>query len=381
MRDPVPSVRDQGIPVRFLECEHRAFNGAIFPRGKEVFIASRYFNPRTREYDIAVYMVSKHRNDVALRAELTLPRVSGRSHREDPRVLEHDGELHLSYVEVETSESGVVQRSTQRLVVLTDDFEFVREIKLPYRQNGIRGQEKNWMFFSHDGALHFVYSMNPHVVVRVADGQFRELSAGAGTPRLHWPHGTLSGGTPPVRVDDRYVAFFHSYVTTPKRQRRYSMSAYTFRAEPPFELLEITDPPLLTASANDPSIANPITPTWDPLVVFPCGAFVRGGVWTVSLGVNDSYNAAATLPHKELLRRLVPAGRFSQPVIRAFVTNNAASRPALGRRAHVVWEPYGASVGGVRRGKLRTSDPNQAAVLLSLEGVMEISPEDYAQLQ
>jgi predicted GH43/DUF377 family glycosyl hydrolase len=76
--------------------------------------------------------------------------------------------------------------------------------------------------------------------------------------------------------------------------RRYHMGCYTFSANPPFVMKRYTQMPILSGSQYD-RFAHP-----KPLVVFPCGAILKNGVWQISLGVNDLDCALMEIPHSEL---------------------------------------------------------------------------------
>jgi predicted GH43/DUF377 family glycosyl hydrolase len=117
---------------------------------------------------------------------------------------------------------------------------------------------------------------------------------------LHWPWGQPRGGTPPVLVDGEYWSFFHSCIDDPYHTRRYFMGAYAFSAMPPFRITRMSRTPIMAGSNKD---------RWGngkPLVVFPCGALLRNGIWMVTLGVNDLNCAWVEIPHESLLEQTVP---------------------------------------------------------------------------
>jgi hypothetical protein len=135
--------------------------------------------------------------------------------------------------------------------------------------------EKNWVPFTHNDTLMLSYSLDPHIVLRVppltlqaaadaADAVHADEEP-AGTP-LEAPrlevvadvaHVTrfatsagdqssrtrpsMRGGSPPLRVGDRFVAFMH---TVYKRGAKsmYTAAAYTFAAQPPFAIESISQP-------------------------------------------------------------------------------------------------------------------------------------------
>lgn len=161
-----------------------------------------------------------------------------------------------------------------------------------------KSPEKNWMPFYVDSTMHLVYSINPHVVFSVDAsgrvlGQHKQRQVA-----LPWPYGELRGGTPPIRVGDEYLAFFHSSTIWQPHLRRYYMGAYTFDAQPPFTIRRITVEPLLTGSEKD-ARANS-----GPLVIFPCGAKFSDSTWLVTFGVNDEACGWIKIPHADLNKKL-----------------------------------------------------------------------------
>lgn len=171
---------------------------------------------------------------------------------------------------------------------------------------GSSNNEKNWLWFQHEGRLHTVYMTSPHEVVEW--GSLHEaprlVHQTEGPCKTWWPYGQPRGGSPPVRVGDEYWSFFHS--STPwlgwrkNEKRRYHMAAYAFEAKPPFRITRFAKLPILTGSPRDPWAEN------QPLVIFPCGALLRNGVWLVTFGVNDMASGWIEIPHADL-QELTPA--------------------------------------------------------------------------
>ena len=172
------------------------------------------------------------------------------------------------------------------------------------------------------------------------------------------------------------MSVLHSCVNHPTNHRRYSVSAYEFEPEPPFRLLSITEP-VLRASGNDPIKTHALVPWWNPLVVFPCSAQPSGSGWLLCGGVNDTCNATF------LLTRLCfhDPGSFANKRLFYFRTDSANGVVVLSGRQRLRWEPYGYEVGGVRSGKLVTSDPETIDALLGKHGVTHISKDEYDSLR
>lgn len=231
-------------------------------------------------------------------------KVSAREHFEDPRAVWHAGKYWLSACNfVVYAREGTWTGAHQVLLEINEAWQTERRHDPIYGKNGAsvfdqKGDEKNWIWFSHDGELHLIYMTQPHMVVRWDEAMrpVEEYETHFWHP--DWKHGLPRGGTNPVRVGNQYVAFFHSSTEWRNGKRRYHMGAYTFEARPPFRVTSVTPKPLLSGSIDDPWAEG------KPLCVFPCAALHEFGVWTVSLGVNDLTSARATLTDAVLMARL-----------------------------------------------------------------------------
>lgn len=164
--------------------------------------------------------------------------------------------------------------------------------------------EKNWLWFYPNLGPHLVYGANgEHVVVRF-DDKFHVEQEWRTRFEPDWKWGTIRGGTPPILFGREYWTFFHSSLPlATKYRRRYFMGAYTFMAEPPWTVTQVTAKPLLAASDED---------EWwpqKPLVVFPCGSVLQGNTWLVTMGVNDLKCAWMKIPHVDLAAKMKPARR------------------------------------------------------------------------
>lgn len=239
-------------------------------------------------------------------------------HWEDPRcTIMPDGLPLVSYttfvMESETCWYGAHQQAS----ALNEDFQPSAVYDPIYGKNGgsvlANGlekdgrprNEKNWLWFYHDGRAHCVYMTQPHEVVRFWDGlsEPERVYKTDGVSDRWWRFGHPRGGTPPVRIGDEYWSFFHSSTRwaespTPGRNR-YHMGAYAFEAKPPFKITRFSRYPILTGSPKDPWSPN------QPLVIFPCGALLKDGTWLVSMGVNDMASAWIEIPHSDL-EKLTP---------------------------------------------------------------------------
>jgi predicted GH43/DUF377 family glycosyl hydrolase len=232
---------------------------------------------------------------------------SSREHFEDPRAVFHNNRWWLSacnfVVYAEGDGAKTWTGAHQVLLEIDDDWRTHRRHDPIYGKNGAgvfeqKGDEKNWLWFSHEGELHLIYQTLPHMIVRWDEAlrPVEEYETEVWLPGWHYGH--PRGGTAPIRVGRQFISFFHSSMPWRAGKRRYYMGAYAFEAAPPFHVTAVTPKPLLVGSLEDPWAEG------KPLVVFPCAALHEYGVWTISLGVNDLVSARAMISDAVLAHKL-----------------------------------------------------------------------------
>lgn len=128
----------------------------------------------------------------------------------DPRCTLHDGRLLVWYTLYrELPTPALLEMDAAELRVL-------RPPRLLLLDGPRRRIEKNWMPFNHEGDLYVVYSIWPHVVLRldlarddaVVCRPLHTVNWDATPYARRW--GEPRGGAPPLRWGDRYVSVFHS---------------------------------------------------------------------------------------------------------------------------------------------------------------------------
>jgi len=222
---------------------------------------------------------------------------------EDPRAIYHNGKTYLGCCNFVWYKVKKWTGAHQILVVCDDKWDVKARYDPSYGKNGKglglnTGHEKNWLWFFHNDKLNLIYAAQPHTVVEF-DSHLRVVTERRSANKLlPWAYGEIRGGTPPVRVASEYITFFHSSLPWTNRFRRYYMGAYAFDAKPPFAITRITKEPLLIGSQNDYWVEK------KPLVVFPCGALLRGQEWLITLGVNDLKCGYIKIPHRDLAERM-----------------------------------------------------------------------------
>jgi len=239
----------------------------------------------------------------------------------DPRFLVYQDRLFVHY------NNNFMTRPNQiYMVELDPDTLEAKSSARPLHIDSPRQEiEKNWMLFEYEGDLYAVYSITPHIILRI------DL-AGAGPVvcrpafRSEWNvaayverYGNPRGGAPPVRCGDMYMSFYHSrrpvsrlnwvlrywpvapdtklprYLAAIERRLRrpfaqvcYFAGAYAFEAAPPFRPVWHTKEPVLRPENETPRRrrvrANPSADG----IVYPCGAVSwEDGSWIVSYGLHD----------------------------------------------------------------------------------------------
>ncbi len=360
--DPVPSILNQGVSVTPLLSAFHSYNSGTAD-GKR--FCSRAYDPDQKRSRL----IWQRRVDNELIAEEPVE-IIGKGNYEDARVFAHDGRNWLAFTE------GFYDRKPflafQQLARLGPDWQPELKITIPFGGNGGRRSEKNWQFFSHEGKLHFVYSIVPHIVVEL-DAAFKPVKEYRSDIPLNWPWGdVLRGGTPPIRHQGVYITFFHSHTEHRAADRRYAMGAYVFDSKPPFGIRAISGA-LLRASDQDKVIPNPSVPDWNPLVVFPVGAWQDDGGFNVSIGVNDSFDAIARFQNIEWKD---PA-EFAKAKVRYFEAENGPL--PLMRNGHAVQWKLRKLKTTFRppRGYIATSDPNLIALIENRKDSKEINERIY----
>jgi predicted GH43/DUF377 family glycosyl hydrolase len=226
-----------------------------------------------------------------------------RGSQEDPRLFWFRGRPHVSYTGYSfwgQTEGMVASVCYARL---SPDGMRVEQSWYPHLE-GRQHWEKNWAFFEWERELFAVHTTAPgHRVLHIQEGRAYPFTERFWSPA--WAHGVMRGGAAPVRVGEEFWCFFHAvqHLEGAHQNKRYVAGLYTFEARPPFRPLRLLPVPLLLMEDD----TRPKTGYAGPNVVFPGGAYLNQGGWTVACGVHDSYCDLVQFDHDELQRLLQPA--------------------------------------------------------------------------
>ena len=193
-----------------------------------------------------------------------------------------------------------------QLFVEDGHYQLSRPVKLVCEEKiHSQSQQKNWVPFEWNQTLLFGYSVTPHeiLVPNLKNGAcFSKYKTDS---PIDWIYGKLRGSSAALLVDGEYLAFFHSGVKTRSpashdwKLWHYFMGAYTFSATPPFQILKMTEKPILGKDFYTPSYR-------EKRVVFPGGFVDAGETLYLAYGKDDCEIWVAILDKKELKRALIP---------------------------------------------------------------------------
>lgn len=232
------------------------------------------------------------------------------SQSEDARVFAYNGKYYVIYNDnMDVTFPSIWERRDMYIAEITyvdNEFILSEPIKLIHKTkySSVLWQ-KNWTPFEWNGTLLLTYTINPHEVLYpdLETGLCRQVYETSKS--IKWNFGALRSSSPAQIVNEEYLAFFHSGVVTSsdcsdnRELWHYFMGAYTFSADPPFEISKISSSPI-----DDPSFYT--FSSYDKRVIYPGGYVVDSPNIYVAYGKDDCEIWIAKIKIKELFQSLVP---------------------------------------------------------------------------
>ena len=232
------------------------------------------------------------------------------SFAQDPRLITLNDELYIIYSNILPTHSG---QAVRRMVVGTVKFDGSRfTVDDPHPLLSIDGfdldkKEKNWVPFIFEDNLLLAYSISPHRVVHPLYMENTCVNFSLCQNSVQWDWGVIRGGTPAMKIGDRYLSFFHSLkgmqtVQSDKEMMtHYFMGAYTFEADPPFTIKSMSQKPIMAKTFYE----GPMYVNWKPLrAVYPMGFIMDDTFIWLSYGRQDHEIWVVKLDTKGLLNSL-----------------------------------------------------------------------------
>jgi len=296
----------------------QAFNPSLFQIDQGFILTFRYTPDEENEdflSHIGIVTLDESLNPIEEPQLLnTRPRRSKTpSQSEDARIFSYRGKLFVIYNDNvdEIFLDSLIRRDMFMAELIRTDNGYQLSIPMKLYHDDKYAKflhQKNWIPFEWNKKLYMSYSLFPHEVLEpnLKNGACHPVYQTQAT--LNWNYGTVRGGTPPLLVDGEYLAFFHSGIKMASESSynwkiwHYFMGAYTFSAEPPFEITKATEKPIISDEFY--------TLSYRPKrVIFPGGFVVCGPHIYVAYGKDDCEICIATLDKDELKRALVPVAK------------------------------------------------------------------------
>jgi predicted GH43/DUF377 family glycosyl hydrolase len=298
-----------------IAADTKLINGSILELSNNNYLIAyrNNINMYQANYHTEIKVAELDQNMKVLRHNtLDFTKAAGSTHRnkitaQDPRLFTVANQLYMIYNEA-------VPRSQQRELYLAA-INFSKSIieinslaKLHYAPEPNLTQ-KNWVPFTHQNNLFFIYSFQPYRILNFDFNTKRLMLTHNCDYNLNklWHYGEIRGGTPAIYLPelDAYLGFFHSSIARHKSKktwaerkaplpRDYFMGAYLFDAQPPFLLRAITTKPLAFKGlyANSKQ---------DFHIIFPSGVVAKSDHFLVSAGVDDNKTLLLKISKKTLL--------------------------------------------------------------------------------
>lgn len=375
------------VPAPLLRASPRHWNPGLMRYEGRLWLAYRHHRREAQQRcGIAICPLDASFHPEEKSQFLRFIGATGAEHHEDCRLFMFRGQPHISYAEMRGYRPGIDYTCVVKFARLSLDkksrWHVEEEYQPQYGWNAGFAKEKNWVFFERDDRLFCVYATQPQHIVIEVDGN-KIVGKPHITPEPVWHWGTVRGGTPPVWTGDRWLAVFHSSLPSETAPHfvRYYAGVYTFEADPPFRILEISEAPLMAGSEEDRHQVDPrYVEGWKPYVVFPCGLVPEpDGKYLVSLGVND-WQCVIARVSAEQFRLGKPDGSSFKP--RYFRVPNGTIPMRFtdqSRRIQFVpWKIFRAGrCGAAGTGYMQVTDARQASEAAEHPGASEICETEY----
>lgn len=186
----------------------------------------------------------------------------------------------------------------------------VSELQLLEYAPGKRQDQKNWMPLVYNNDIYFIYSIDPHIVLRLDKDQLHSIPTLNNNIQSQWPYGIIRGGTPAVYVNDLngYLAFFHSSLPYKPNEpewkirqgppwRIYYMGAIVFDNKPPFKIKAFTKKPLTFPGLYSAKNTN-------YQIIFPSGLVEQESKFLLSAGYQDAETIILSVNKQDLYKYL-----------------------------------------------------------------------------
>lgn len=320
--EKVPFLDEKGIilkvtnvPIRNLDA---AYNASIVEHEEGYLMVFRY-DTFLASNVVAPYPFSAHLGLVKLDKNFQQTQEefstidTKNTFSEDPRLIKVNNELFIIFNALVPHSKTCRSMHLANINPKTFATNYVTKLDL-----GFQRIEKNWPPFEYIDEHNrsnflFEYQLNPHTILNLKDPSANTLThlkipIEVSYTDLKWQDcwGMPRGGTPPKKIGNEYLAFFHSSFKDKNDHAWYLMGAYTFEAKPPFRITAISPYPILFKGIYDSPIFHTAPPK--TRAIFPSGFVIEKRnnqeLIHVSCGENDTSIKIITFDKNALLKNL-----------------------------------------------------------------------------
>ena len=151
---------------RVSDIDNAKFNGCIYEHHGKRFICYRAYSHKTERSAIFVSVLDGLEPQSAV--EIELPSYNAPIQQyEDARFFSHLGDLYLSYVIVEYTQTFWAGIHVVKLN--PHNFEVVEHFVPSYDRNCVNNAQKNWIFFSEGGSIRCIFDTKCHEILTMDD--------------------------------------------------------------------------------------------------------------------------------------------------------------------------------------------------------------------
>ena len=164
------------------------------------------------------------------------------------------------------------------------------EIEYPLRKKNRMRTEKNWSPFTVDGELHFIYKIDPLVIVKYGEDNCETVHESS---TAVMKHKKIGSSCPPIPITYEgkqcLLCTGHNRINLYKRCIRKNFF-YIMTPRPPFKVIAYSDIFSFDESSD---------------VEFLCGMYEKNDNFYCTYGVNDCYNKISELSKKTVFDSIV----------------------------------------------------------------------------
>jgi predicted GH43/DUF377 family glycosyl hydrolase len=225
---------------------------------------------------------------------------------EDPRLISHDKKVFIVF------NSGQKPDYCNRVMHIAEiDYETLETKEIKSMDLKLNNVEKNWSPFLYSENqdspnIYFEYNIPKREILKNTPNGIKFAHQGKEfVKNLKWNWGAIRGGTQAIKIDDHYLAFFHSSFDDKITDKKfYVMGAYTFEDKPPFNVTRISHHPILFQgiyTSAPKALSSPLL-----RCIYPAGIATEikddKTYFHISCGENDSSVKIITIDKKTLYK-------------------------------------------------------------------------------